>query len=202
MTELLAIISKSMPNFSISSDTSFLNCAIRLSDFDLINLGGLIMLFIFYCLLPLSEMWLKPAKRGLFRFWHLFWIADRDVFCSSGLMCQNLHSAFETIYENEEEQEEGGLANLGLFSEPLERDKKSKWDESAKELIGSLYHNDATWTDVNYVRRELNRRLDELTELLLCDSNNGEIHGLEKGECESEEESKEKERELENLPTA
>lgn len=152
-TDLYAIISGSLPNYSTHKDISYLSCAVPVGDFDLSALPALVCLWVFYLLLPLSVMWLKPIKRGLYRFWHLFWIADREVFCSSGIVCQQIVLS----------EEESVVYPSGITV----RDKEKKvWDGSVEGLTKSLYDNDATWMDVNYVRTTLNKRLDELTALL------------------------------------
>jgi len=157
-TDLYEIISGSLPNFSTRKDISYLSCSVYVSDFDMSALPGLVSLWVFYLLLPLSVMWLKPIKRGLYRFWHIFWIADREVFCSSGLVCQQM-SIEEVVAKVQDGEEEAWMAGIGVK-------EKKVWDDSVESLLRSLYDNDATWMDVNYVRRTLNQRLDELTALL------------------------------------
>lgn len=152
-TQLYAIISKYLPNFNLNKPTlSFLDCAVPIDDYDYGNLPAFITLCVVYLLLPLWAMWIKPIKRGLFRFWHLFWVADREVFCTSGLVCQN------TILKSWD-GEDTWLPKVGKHEQKV-------WNDAIGALEKALYKQDATWADVNYVRRYLNQRLDELTAAL------------------------------------
>ena len=65
----------------------------------------------------------------------------------------------EVVAKVQDGEEEAWMAGIGVK-------EKKVWDDSVEGLLRSLYDNDATWMDVNYVRRTLNQRLDELTALL------------------------------------
>jgi hypothetical protein len=103
-------------------------------------------------MLPLLGMCITPLKRVAFRFRHLFWILDREVFCSEGLVgsCLSISAALQTA------------------------ERQPLWDNDIEGIIGELYKHEATLADVDYLRRVVNLRLDALSSQLVDIANKAE----------------------------
>jgi len=103
-------------------------------------------------MLPLLGMCITPLKRVAFRFRHFFWILDRQVFCSEGLVgsCLSISAALQTA------------------------ERQPLWDNDIEDVIGELYKHEATLADVDYLRRVVNLRLDALSSQLVDIANRAE----------------------------